>query len=442
MARRSTGGVVVKRRKGRVTYALRFRTLGQRQYVTLGSSVDGWTRKRAEEELQNVLADVRRGIWRPPAPEPAPEKPRPEPTFHEFASEWLEGKAAEGLAERTLEDYRWSLSGHLLPVFARMRLGEITVEEVDRYRRAKVREREAGDQLVAALAYNVRERPTAENRRRLYEARRELGLSAVSINKTLKHLGAVLDLAVEYGHLPSNPAKGRRRRLRAGTPRRASMRAEQVAALLRAAGQHRPLLATAIMAGGLRASECTGLRWQDVDLAGGWLSVAASKTEAGRRRVDLAPHLLHELKAPKAGSRFASPADYVFPTARGTRRDRNSVRTRILYPAIEQANALLAQEGRPPIPEGVTFHSLRRTYATLMAEAGADSRYVMGQIGHRSAALTLEVYTDVGDRKHDGNARLGALLLGSDWAPTGTNEAIGAPTRASGADRDTAETRF
>jgi hypothetical protein len=55
-----------------------------------------------------------------------------------------------------------------------------------------------------------------------------------------------------------------------------------------------------------------------------------------------------------------------------------------------------------------------------MAQAGVDQRYTMRQIGHRSAALTLEVYTGVSDRKHDGNARLGELLLGADLAPTGT----------------------
>jgi integrase len=386
--------VVERNRKAGTVYGIRFRALGERQYVTLGSIADGWNRKRADEELANVLADVRRGIWRPPAPAPKVQEPRPEPTFHEFATDWYEGRCGEGLADRTLEDYRWSLTCHLLPHFAGFRLGAITVEEVDRYRRGKVRERE--QRLV--------ERP----------------LSNSSINKTLKHLGAVLDLAAEYGYIVGNPAKGRRRRLKTSTPRRASMAAEQVAALLRAAGKHRALLATAIMAGGLRASELTGLRWRDVDLAGGWLNVAASKTDAGLRRVDLAPHLLDELKLWKATSTYAEADDFVFPTGRGTRRDRNTVRTRILYPAVERANATLIDAGRPPIPDGVTFHSLRRTYATLMAQEGVDQRYTMRQIGHRSAALTLEVYTDVSDRKHDGNARLGELLLGPDLAPPGT----------------------
>lgn len=85
----------------------------------------------------------------------------------------------------------------------------------------------------------------------------------------------------------------------------------------------------------------------------------------------------------------------------------------------------LVEQGRAPIPDGVTFHSLRRTYATLMAALGVDSRYTMAQIGHRSAALPLEVYTDLGDRKHAGNHRLGEQLLGSERAPSGTSDGSG-----------------
>ncbi len=47
-------------------YALRFHAYGERQYLTLGMQNEGWTRRRAETELANILADVRRGTWIPP----------------------------------------------------------------------------------------------------------------------------------------------------------------------------------------------------------------------------------------------------------------------------------------------------------------------------------------------------------------------------------------
>jgi integrase len=82
---------------------------------------------------------ARRGVWRPPHPEPAPP-PVADPTFHEFAPEWWASKRDE-LSRKTQIDYEWQLSNHLLPFFARHRLTQITVAEVDRYRNAKVAER-------------------------------------------------------------------------------------------------------------------------------------------------------------------------------------------------------------------------------------------------------------------------------------------------------------
>jgi hypothetical protein len=46
----------------------------------------------------------------------------------------------------------------------------------------------------------------------------------------------------------------------------------------------------------------------------------------------------------------------------------------------------------------------------------------MAQMGHTSAALALEVYSRVMDRKRDTGARMDALLRGADWAPMGTND--------------------
>ena len=53
MARPATGSVVERRRARGTVYALRFRAYGERQYVTLGDTSEGWTAARAEMELQN-----------------------------------------------------------------------------------------------------------------------------------------------------------------------------------------------------------------------------------------------------------------------------------------------------------------------------------------------------------------------------------------------------
>jgi integrase len=316
MARKATG-TVVEPKDGRA-WAIRFRAYGKRRYLTLGPAEDGWTRERAEAELRHVLADVERGIWRPHEPE-AVEAPREVPTFHEFAGEWYEG-AAPGLRERTRIDYRWRLSSHLLPYFAEHRLDSITVEEVDRYRRAKEREREA---LRAARAKQEALPPT--ERERLARP-----LSDGTINKTIRLLAAILEQAVEYGYLARNPARGRKRLLRESKPSRSYLQPEQVAALLAAAGEldaearsgdtgrRRLLLATLTLAG-LRISEALDLRWRDANLGARRLRVAAAKTDAGVRTVDLTPTLAELLSEYRARTRHAESGDWVFPTAAGKR---------------------------------------------------------------------------------------------------------------------------
>ncbi len=392
MARPATGQVVVRKRKGGKTFGLRFRAYGKRRYLSLGTAEEGWNQRRAEEELANVLADVRREIWKPVRLE-EDGGTTPEATFHEFASEWLASRRHE-FAARTVEDYELALTHHLLPFFKGHRLSEITAHEADRYKAAKVREREQGKV----------KRP----------------LSNRTINKTLTRLGQILDAAVRYDLLDHNPVKSKVEKLKEAEPRRARLSGEQVQVLLSAAGEHRTLIATAIMGGGLRVSELTHLRWRDVDLRDGTLSVAGSKTTAGVRRVILDPELVQLLREHKLAAEWSQPEDFVFAgRIREQPRERNSVRTRILYGAIEKANELLVAEDRPPLPDGITFHSLRRTYAALRAELGEHPAITAAQMGHRDPRMTLRVYTDVTGMQP--KTRMGGLLGDGNWSSLGTS---------------------
>lgn len=409
MARKATGQVLAPK-DGRA-WAIRFRAYGKRRYVALGTTAEGWNRQRAEAELRHMLADVERGIWQPHEPQ-AVEAPQEVPTFHEFASEWLDDRRDE-LRLRTVQDYEWALTNHLLPHFARYRLDAITVADVDRYRAAKVREGR---------------------------------LNPNATNKTLTRLAQILEVAVEYGHIERNPAKGRHRRLKPSAPKRAWLEPEQVAPLLDAAsfldaernrsddvGGRRALLATLILAG-LRIGELLALRWRDVDLASGRLRVGDSKTDAGRRTVDLSPALRDELAAHKAGTRYAEPGDLVFCTRTGRAQNRNNVRRRVLVAAVKRANEQLARDESeiPPLPEQLSPHGLRHTFASLLFEAGATVPYVMAQLGHADPKVTLGIYAHVLRREGDTGRRLDALVKAADWAAMGSEAVNGAadPARA------------
>ena len=65
-----------------------------------------------------------------------------------------------------------------------------------------------------------------------------------------------------------------------------------------------------------------------------------------------------------------------------------------MRPVVNRANEVRAKRDLPPLP-AVTAHALRRTYISLMIEAGAPLPYVMSQVGHADSRTTLEVSAQV-----------------------------------------------
>jgi integrase len=270
-------------------------------------------------------------------------------------------------------------------------------------------------------------------------------LSATSINKTITRLAQILEVAVEYELLDRNPAKGKRRRVKASRPAPVWLdRAEHIAALLDAAGEldsrarrdrrhvaRRAMLATLVFAG-LRIGELLDLRWRDVDLTAGRIAVRASKTDAGVRQVDMLPVLRDELLALKARSRRAEPYGLVFGTREGTRHGASNIRRRVLAPAVELANKQMADAGDVPLPERLTPHKLRHTFASLLVALGIDPGSVMDQLGHTDPTFTLRVYRHGMRRDQaskDALRELVGLPSGSlDWAAAGSSDVFHAST--------------
>jgi integrase len=261
---------------GEVTsWGVRFRYEGRRWYMTLSAD----TRHDAVREVAEMMERVRQGVWSPPESHSLHRSTARSPRFADYAREWSArhevegGRSGTGPSRAGRADLRLRLD-HLLPHFGQMRLDEINVIDVDRYRLALVQRGK---------------------------------LSPTSINMMLTTLAAILETAVEYELIDRNPAKGRRRRLPAVTPRRVWLdRAEHITALLDAAGeidqtarahpgQRRALLSTLAFAG-LRLGEAQALRWSDIDLYRERLRVTESKTEAGVRMVNLLPVLAAELR--------------------------------------------------------------------------------------------------------------------------------------------------
>ncbi len=395
MARPATGQIVERAdATGAIRRSLRFRTGGRRHTVPLGVV----SRADAERELACVMADVARGLWKPPTIAEAPVEIEV-PTFHEFAEDWWVRNQAQ-LAENTRADYRWRLECHLLPEFGERRIDRIDFNAVERYIAGKL----AGD------------RP----------------LSARSINMTVTLLGAILERAVKRRLIDHNPAKDKDLRVKEREPVRSYLSAAgQIAALLDAAGEldrgaasnrrhikRRAMLAVLVFAG-LRINELCALRWRDVDLAGGWLHTG-SKTHAGRDRVvKIRGTLRDELLTLRAGRGSIDQDAYVFATGRGGRMSDDNFRSRVLRATVKRANENLKRADLPPLPDKLTPHSLRRTFCSLLYALGEDPGTVMDEMGHTDPALALRVYRQSMRRGEAEKEQMRAVVEGGVWANMG-----------------------
>jgi integrase len=167
---------------------------------------------------------------------------------------------------------------------------------------------------------------------------------------------------------------------------------EQAAALVAAlpTTRDRALGATALYAG-LRRGELMALRWEDVDLAGGSITVEQAydpkarvyvgpKSRAGVRRVPIAGALRDALVEHRAASADAAPGDLVVGDD-----PRAALRRR---PAARRARRAWAAAGLDPIG----LHEARHTAASTMIAAGVNVKALSEFLGHASITITLDRY--------------------------------------------------
>jgi integrase len=109
----------------------------------------------------------------------------------------------------------------------------------------------------------------------------------------------------------------------------------------------------------------------------------------------------------------------VFTTAAGSELIQGNIRRRVLDKAVGTANEKLADAEEVPLPEGLTPHKLRHTFASILVALGVDPGSVMDQIGHTDPGFTLRVYRHGMRRDGAAKERLRALVGGTEWETTG-----------------------
>ncbi len=244
-----------------------------------------------------------------------------------------------------------------------------------------------------------------------------------TICRCLEILRGVFGDAVADGMLTLDPT------LRLETPRRSGSKrqyltAEELYRLAASAGWRGDIILFLGLTG-LRWGEMAALQVRDVDLVKHRILVSKSATQVGNRfvlgstktgeaRKVMYPQALQGMLESRC---VGDPDGLVFPN-----RGRLGVRPFVSHRDAHRdgrwgwLDYALSQAG---IDKRVGVHDLRHTAASLMIKSGANVKVIQRQLGHASAAMTLDIYADLFDDDLDSvAAKMDDLVknVGKMWA--------------------------
>lgn len=309
--------------------------------------------KRADASrwLNDQLTVQSRGEWVDPS--------AGQLAFGKYAERWLLSKAR--IKRTTFQGYRSLLDSRILPTFGRTPLSRIDKTTIAEWVRSMVDD----------------------------------GLSPSRTRQAHQCLSAILEAATDEGLIGRNPAK-KVELPSLSEPEHRYLTAEQVVRLAESMLDDQARTIVFVLAyGGLRWGELVALRRNRIDVLGRRVEIAESAAEisgriiigtpkTNRRRTVHLPGFVADLFGQQLDLSPNKPDALVFTSPRGGPLRSSNFRRNVWNPARAMAGTDLAH---------ITPHDLRHTCASLMRAAGADVKEIQQQLGHRTASITLDVYT-------------------------------------------------
>lgn len=357
----AVSGFGARRQKGSaVAYVLIYRTReGRQRWHTIGRHGSPWTPDMARDEARALLVEVVKGG----DPAGAKRESRQGMTVAELCDQYLaDVEAGRALTRRktpkkasTLASDRSRIERHIKPLLGRLKVASVSSDDVERFMHAV----EAGD----TAAIGKTDKGFSNVRGGRGAASRSVGL-----------LGGIFSYAVRKKLRPDNPVRGVERPADGRRNRRLSE--EEYAAFGRGlqaaedAGTWPPALAVAkfLLLTGWRSGEALGLKWSELDLPRRTALLADTKSGASMRPLSTAAVDVLQ------GASRTGPL--VFPAARGLGR----------MPGFQWHFSRIAKLGG--LPEDVTPHVLRHSFASLAADLGYSELTIAALIGHQGTSIT------------------------------------------------------
>lgn len=231
----------------------------------------------------------------------------------------------------------------------------------------------------------------------------EINKSPTVKRRAVGVLAGILDLAVDDGLIIKHAARDVDLP-RKGKGSHAYLTAKQLQAFLKEIPAEHKLFVRILAGTGMRYGEAAALNGRHIDRSKQRIRVEQTmfyhRVEQGKgkydvgavktweaRTVSIAKHILDDVP-------LTFPNVLAFPTPSGEMRPYLS-ETSYFAGAVKRCQAADAT-----FPK-ITPHDLRHTYASLAVAAGANVKALSNQLGHASAAMTLDVYADLFDADMD-----------------------------------------
>ena len=342
-------------------------------------SVYGDTQKEVLDKLKQIHADQAQGSFLEPS--------------RLTVSQWLKIWEAEylgGVKASTVYSYKGHIKNHITPALGAVKLQKLNPHAVQGF-------------------YNA--------------LQRDKGLSA----KTIKNLHGVfhsaLQQAVTVGYIRQNPADNATLP-RCDRPEIQTLPEDALPVFLEAIAGHgfEDVFFVTVFTG-MRKGEVLGLSWDCVDFDRGTLFIKRQLQKRNGsngdyvlitpknnkpRTITPAPTVMRQLRARsaqqkrdrlRAGAAWSNPDNLVFTDALGKHLIPNTV--------YDHFKRIVAGIGFPEL----RFHDLRHTYAVNALRGGDDIKSVQDNLGHHTAAFTLDTYGHVTEQmKRDSATRMERII--------------------------------
>lgn len=336
-------------------------------------SIYGKTQKEVRERLSQAVTELDTGTYLEPTKD----------TVAEWLDAWLETYVTYSVKPYTSASYERVIRNYLKPSLGRVPLAALTAPQIQQFYNSLLVTRKLNPKTVRNIH----------------------GILHRALRQAMR-LGMIRSNPTELCDLP----KVRRKEIQ-------PMETEQIAAFLEAIkGSPFELLYQVTLFTGMRQGEVLGLTWDCVDFehktlyvnkqlqkvpkTGGSYLLVPTKNGRGRV-VTVASSVMSLLKRQRgqqaqaqllAGPSWNNELNLVFTNELGGHLVHEIVRRKFK----EAVKSLGMSQER--------FHDLRHTYAVVSIESGDDIKTVQSNLGHATAAFTLDVYGHVSQKMRQQSA--------------------------------------